>query len=63
MWELASNALILTLICYLVDDPEGLELPTTRAKLYEGVVQKLLSRSRVEVEYPRSIRLTLSQKG
>jgi len=52
MWELASNPLILTLICYLVDDPEGLELPTTRAKLYEGVFKKLLGRSRVQVKYP-----------
>ena len=62
MWELASNALILTLICYLVDDPEGLELPTTRAKLYEGVVEKLLSRRRVEVEYPQGIRPPLFRK-
>ncbi|MBV7333595.1 NACHT domain-containing protein [Chloroflexi bacterium TSY] len=43
---LAANPLILAIICYVVDDPRGIELPATRGQLYDKAVDKLLARFR-----------------
>jgi hypothetical protein len=53
MQPLAMNPLLLSIICYVVDDPRGVSLPATRTELYEKTVGKLLTRPRrVEVRYP-----------
>jgi HEAT repeat protein len=53
MHPLAANPLLLSIICFVVDDPFGVSLPATRSELYDKVVQRLLSREdRVEVNFP-----------
>jgi|GEM_PF-1455661 len=53
MRPLAANPLLLSIVCYVVDDPKGVALPATRADLYGQAVEKLLMRrKRVEVCYP-----------
>jgi hypothetical protein len=54
MMPLASNPLLLDLICYAVDDErERITLPATRGELYDRAVKKLLGqRKRVAVMYP-----------
>jgi HEAT repeat protein len=50
---LATNPLLLSILCYVVDDVEGVTLPATRGELYEKAVEKLLTRpQRVKVRYP-----------
>ena len=51
---LAANPLLLSIICYVVDDLHRALLPATRAALYHRALEKLLSRSpkRVTVAYP-----------
>lgn len=50
---LAANPLLLSIICYVVDDAQDVDLPATRAQLYDKVVERLLARPRrVEVTYP-----------
>ncbi len=41
---LASNPLLLSIFCYLLDDPRGMELPATRTQFYERTICKLLRR-------------------
>jgi hypothetical protein len=51
--NLAQNPLLLSIICYAVDDSERHALPDTRAALYGRFVDSLLSRpDRVSVRYP-----------
>ena len=56
MHPLAANPLLLSLICFLVDDPRGVALPATRGELYDRAVSQLLlcykSHPRVQVAYP-----------
>ncbi len=55
MRPLASNPLLLSIICHVVDDPAGVQLPATRTQLYDKAVDKLLHRpKRVEAHYPPS---------
>ena len=54
MRPLAANPLLLSIICFVVDDPHGVTLPITRGALYDKAVQKLLRRTRVTVMYPGS---------
>ncbi|MEN8131925.1 MAG: HEAT repeat domain-containing protein, partial [Pseudomonadota bacterium] len=51
---LVANPLLLSIICFVVDDPQGVKLPATHSALYERAVNKLLDRypNRVEVPYP-----------
>jgi HEAT repeat protein len=51
---LAANPLLLSIICYVVDDLHRAQFPTTRAALYQRALEKLLSRrpKRVPVTYP-----------
>jgi HEAT repeat protein len=51
---LAANPLLLSVICYVVDDSKGVILPATHAALYKTALEKLLTRrpQRVEVVYP-----------
>ena len=63
MHPLAANPLLLSIICYVVDDPQGVTLPATRGELYDQAVQKLLTRPpRVEVSYPGGVDLPLARK-
>ena len=50
---LAANPLLLNIICYVVDDVNGV-IPTTRSELYTRALERLLTRppQRVEVRYP-----------
>ena len=50
----ASNPLLLNVICYVSDGFTTATFPTTRIALYQQVVEKLLTRrpKRVEVRYP-----------
>ena len=50
---LAANPLLLSIICYVVDDVNGV-VPTTRSELYARALERLLTRppQRVEVRYP-----------
>jgi HEAT repeat protein len=59
MRPLAANPLLLSIICFVVDDPspQGVKLPATRGELYDQAVNKLLMRfddnfERVKVNYP-----------
>ena len=53
MRPLTTNPLLLSIICYVVNDPRGVSLPATRTALYTKAVEKLLARSRrVEIAYP-----------
>ena len=53
MHPLAANPLLLSIICYVVDDPHGIKLPARRGELYAKAIEKLLTRSRrVEITYP-----------
>lgn len=53
MRALAANPLLLSIICYVVDDPDGVKLPARRSELYNKAIQKLLTRAkRVEITYP-----------
>jgi HEAT repeat protein len=56
MRPLTANPLLLSIICFVVDDPEGVELPATRGELYDRAVERLLiyyhQNKRVEVIYP-----------
>ena len=56
MRPLAANPLLLSIICFVVDDPDGLELPATRGELYDQAVDKLLgyyeSHKRLKPQYP-----------
>ena len=51
---LAANPLLLSIICYVVDDLHSAWLPATRAALYHRALEKLLSRrpKRVTIAYP-----------
>ena len=51
---LAANPLLLSIICYVVDDLRGSPLPATRAALYRRALEKLLTRrpKRVPITYP-----------
>ena len=47
MQTLASNPLLLAIVCYVLDDPEeNLQLPATRCELYNKTLNKLLKRQR-----------------
>jgi len=48
MRPIAANPLLLSIICFVVDDPNGVTLPATRAELYDKAVDKLLTRVRVD---------------
>src|SRR5262245_44573442 len=50
---LAAHPLLLNIICYVVDDVNGV-IPATRGELYKQALEKLLTRrpQRVEVRYP-----------
>lgn len=48
MRPLAANPLLLSIICFVVDDPQGVSLPATRGQLYDKAVDKLLARRRLE---------------
>jgi HEAT repeat protein len=53
MHPLAANPLLLSLICFVMDDPQSDILPYTRGDLYGKVVEKLLTRCRsVKAHYP-----------
>ncbi len=55
MRPLAANPLLLSIICYVVDDPSprGVTPPATQGALCDKAVEKLLTRlRRVEVTYP-----------
>ena len=54
MRPLAANPLLLTILCFVVDDPGGVRLPATRAQLYDQAVNKLLGLRprRMDVPYP-----------
>ena len=53
MRPLEANPLLLSLICFVVDDPHGVTLPAVRGELYDKTVEKLLMRPRrVKVIYP-----------
>ena len=50
---LGTNPLLLGIICFVVDSPNGLTLPATRGELYNRAVEKLLTQhKRVTVNYP-----------
>ncbi|MGE0825536.1 MAG: HEAT repeat domain-containing protein [Candidatus Binatia bacterium] len=51
---LAANPLLLSIICYVVDDLRGARIPPTRAALYRRALEKLLARrpKRVSITYP-----------
>ena len=55
---LASNPLLLSILCFVVDAPKATNLPTTRCQLYERVVTKLLddATNKPRVEMPPAIR-------
>lgn len=48
MRPLAANPLLLSILCFVVDDPGGVTLPATRGELYDQAVVKLLNRTRVD---------------
>jgi HEAT repeat protein len=56
MRPLAQNPLLLSIICYVIDDPRGPKLPATRTQLYDRAVSKLFEQyqhlRRVPVDYP-----------
>ncbi|MBC7317232.1 MAG: hypothetical protein H5T70_12480, partial [Chloroflexi bacterium] len=53
MQALAANPLLLSILCFVVDDPDKVALPTTRAALYNRAVEKLLDRPpKFPTEYP-----------
>jgi hypothetical protein len=53
MRALAANPLLLSIICFVVDDPRGVSLPLRRSELYNKATEKLLTRTkRVSVTYP-----------
>src|SRR5262249_27629792 len=53
MTPLVANPLLLSIICFVVDGPQGVTLPTTRGVLYEKALERLLARPpRVEVSWP-----------
>jgi HEAT repeat protein len=56
MQPLAANPLLLAIICYVVDDPQGVTLPARRSELYDKAVRKFLTyhqqHPRVTVAYP-----------
>jgi len=48
-----ENPLLLSMICFAMDDPAQPELPQTRAALYDRFVDHLLTRpERVRIDYP-----------
>ncbi len=53
---LAANPLLLSIICYVVEDGQ-VELPATRARFYDTVLVKMLSeqRQRKSISYPPGI--------
>lgn len=56
MQPLAANPLLLSILCWVVDDgAERLTLPATRGELYDRAINKFLQRAdRMTVEYPRA---------
>ena len=53
MQPLATNPLLLSILCFVVDDPHGVSFPATRGELYSKAVDKLLARDRgIEAGYP-----------
>ena len=46
MAPLASNPLLLSIMCFVIDDPNGFPLPTTRAELYGKALDRFLARNR-----------------
>ncbi|MFN7929366.1 MAG: hypothetical protein U0Y68_15755, partial [Blastocatellia bacterium] len=46
MQPLAAVPLLLSIICLVVDDPQGVQLPARRSELYDKAITKLLQRSR-----------------
>ena len=51
--QLASNPLLLTIICYALDDLSTMPLPGNRCQVYARTIQKLLLRAgRVTVHWP-----------
>lgn len=55
MHLLVATPLLLSIICYVVDDPkEKVELPITRVKLYDRAVRKLMAHyeGRLDTSYP-----------
>ncbi len=54
MQYLSSNPFILSMICYVVDDPkEKIALPSTRSLFYQKAMDKLLQRTRIAVDCPK----------
>ena len=54
MQPLASNPFLLSMICYVVDDPkEKIALPSTRSLFYQKAMDKLLQRTRIAVDCPK----------
>jgi HEAT repeat protein len=51
---LAANPLLLSIICYVADNPSADSFPTTRVELYRKAVEKLLTfrAQRIVVPYP-----------
>jgi HEAT repeat protein len=57
--SLAANPLLLSILCFVVDDPQSkVDLPATRGELYDQAVEKLLilfhENERVKVSYPNA---------
>jgi HEAT repeat protein len=56
MRPLAANPLLLNLLCYVVDDPLGVELPATRGELYDLALTRLVDRNRgISAGYPSTV--------
>ncbi len=51
---LAANPLLLSILCYVVDNPSADSFPTTRSELYRKAVEKLLHvrAQRIPIAYP-----------
>src|SRR5207253_1876058 len=54
MRPLAANPLLLSILCFVVDDPQSkVDLPATRGELYDQAVDRMLGLPRrVPVQYP-----------
>jgi HEAT repeat protein len=53
---LAANPLLLSIICYVADNPSAASFPTTHGELYRQAVEKLLTvrARRIAISYPGS---------
>ena len=59
MHALETNPLLHALLCFAVDEPNGVKLPARRSELYDKTIEKLLTRpKRVPIAYPNDMPLT-----